>query len=621
MIKLTHLALVGTNVGPAIVDFGPELSVVHGPSDTGKSFIVDAIDFALGSKKLKQMKGVENFSHVILGVRTTSDESFSIVRPIKGGRVGLYEGEIRSLPVSPPERTLATQHNANSEDNLSRFLLNLTGFDGRRVRKNLRNDTDSLSFRNLAHFAVVDETQMQSELEPVYTGTNPTTRTKEVSVLKLLLEGRDDSDLTPLAASPQQNRAKAAKAEVVEALIRSIEEKLQTTAEEQELRDQLARVNHSISSLGKTLSESAENRAQALQRVADSEDIVRSIRTEYSSTSALGARLSLLETQYASDLSRLDMIREAGGLLGFFTSAICPFCGNAVVDDSTHEIDHEEVAPFGAAVTLEISKTERLREDLQLTLAGIGQEQTALREDHAHGVSTLREHREALVALDAESAPAASGLQALLKVRSEVEQSLGAWDQLSTYRALLADIQSESAVEKAAAGEAIRLLTIDAFSAQISELLSQWGYPDSEHARYDRSDNDIVADGQLRSGHGKGVRAVLHAAFSIALAQHCIAQSLPHPGFVVLDSPLVTYKPPKVGEADLSADAALLPEDFTTRFYASVEDLASNVQVIIMENVSPSTRHGNLLHEIEFTKSADSSGRYGFFPHSSPPKS
>lgn len=59
MIKLIHLALVGTNVGPAIVDFGPELSVVHGPSDTGKSFIVDAIDFALGSKKLKQMKGVE----------------------------------------------------------------------------------------------------------------------------------------------------------------------------------------------------------------------------------------------------------------------------------------------------------------------------------------------------------------------------------------------------------------------------------------------------------------------------------------------------------------------------------------------------------------------------------
>jgi hypothetical protein len=200
------------------------------------------------------------------------------------------------------------------------------------------------------------------------------------------------------------------------------------------------------------------------------------------------ARLGLLDTQYASDLSRLDMIAEAGNLLGFFSAAICPFCGSPVGDSSSHAITHQESVPFAEAVKAEIE--------------------------------------------------------------------------------------------------------------------------------YDRSENDIVADGQLRSGHGKGVRTVLHAAFTIALAQYCVAEGLPHPGFVVLDSPLVTYKPPKSGDEDLSDEAALLPRDFTARFYASVEDLASNVQVIVMENVNPPASQGEGLEDIEFSKSTSGSLRYGFFPYS-----
>ena len=49
-LALSHLTFTGTNVAPASVDFSPRVTVIHGPSDTGKSFIVDAIDFVLGAK-------------------------------------------------------------------------------------------------------------------------------------------------------------------------------------------------------------------------------------------------------------------------------------------------------------------------------------------------------------------------------------------------------------------------------------------------------------------------------------------------------------------------------------------------------------------------------------------
>ncbi|MFD5864654.1 hypothetical protein ACFWGP_06880 [Agromyces sp. NPDC127015] len=595
--------------------FGPALSVIHGPSDTGKSFIVDAIDFALGSKKLKVVKGLEPYSHVLLGLKTIAGENFTLARPIKGGRVSLYEGDIRSTPTFPPEQTLATQHNAVTDDNLSRFLLKLTGFDGLKIRRNARNETDSLSFRNLAHFAVVDETQMQSELEPVYTGISPTTRTKELSVLKLLLEGRDDSDLTAISATPQQKRAKAAKAEVVETLIRDVDLKLHGVAEESELRDQLSRINASTTSLNSLVSDAVGARAEALELVTKSEGDVKALRADFLNTRALAARLGLLDTQYASDLSRLDMISEVGSLLGFFSTAVCPFCGSTVSDSSKHEFAHQESVPFADAVKSEIEKTSRLHEDLRKTLSDLETDQVSIREEHSRNLSILREREQALRELDASHAPALTEIRELQDLRLEVEKSLALWDQLTTYRTLLADIQAETTAEKAAQAESIGLLTIDAFSSQVSDVLTQWGYPDAEHSKYDRAANDIVADGQLRSGHGKGVRAVLHAAFTIALAQYCVSKGLPHPGFVVLDSPLVTYKPPKNGDEDLSDEASLLPPDFAARFYASVEDLASNVQVIVMENVNPPASQGGGLEEIEFSKSTSGSLRYGFFPY------
>lgn len=619
MIRLTHLTLAGTDVEPSSVSFGSALTVIHGPSDTGKSFIVDAIDFALGSKKLKPVKGLEGYSHVLLGVRASSGEDFTLARPIKGGRVDLYTSDIRVMPALHPERTLATQHSALTEDNLSRFLLQLTGFDGLRIRRNVRNDTDSLSFRNLAHFTVVDETQMQSELEPVYTGTSPTTRTKELSALKLLLEGRDDSDLVAVTATPQQNRAKAAKAEVVESLIQNVEKQLQGVAEESQLRDQILRLNARTSTLRDALNNASRARADALQQVTSSESSVRKVRGDFISTRALAARLGLLDTQYSSDLSRLEMIREAGSLLGFFSTSVCAFCGNVLDDSSVHVDAQNESFPFADAVSFEIEKTTRLHKDLLQTLSDLGTEQAILREEHSRNVVLLRERQRAVDALDIDQTPLLAELQELQDLRREVEGLLALWEQLGAYRALLSDIQAETVAEQAVQAESISLITIDAFSSHISDVLSQWGYPDAERARYDRSDNDIVADGQLRSGHGKGVRAVLHAAFSIALARYCLSEGLPHPGFIVLDSPLVTYKPPKAGETILSDETALLPPDFTVRFYTSLEDLASNVQVIVMENVSPPASRGGQFEEIEFTKSASNPVRYGFFPHLTSP--
>ncbi len=62
---------------------------------------------------------------------------------------------------------------------------------------------------------------------------------------------------------------------------------------------------------------------------------------------------------------------------------------------------------------------------------------------------------------------------------------------------------------------------------------------------------DIVIGGQNRTSRGKGLRAITHAAMTIGLMEFCKERNLSHPGFVVLDSPLLAYYEPESTEDSL----------------------------------------------------------------------
>lgn len=49
----------------------------------------------------------------------------------------------------------------------------------------------------------------------------------------------------------------------------------------------------------------------------------------------------------------------------------------------------------------------------------------------------------------------------------------------------------------------------------------------------------------------KGLRPITQAAFSISLMEYCVGNDSAHPGFLILDSPLLSYKEPEGPEDDL----------------------------------------------------------------------
>lgn len=606
-LTLLHLTFTGVNKAPASVDFSPHVTVIHGPSDTGKSFIVDAIDFVLGAKKLKEIPEREGYSRVLLGLELPTSERITLARSVDGGGISLYRSSIRVEPSTSADETLAAKHNAASTKNISRFLLDQVGLDEKRVRKNVRNETHMLSFRDLIRLCLIRETEMQAEKAPGFSG-NHVNKTKEFSALKLLLTGEDDSALTAVPSAQEQKLLRGARQEVVERMLSQLESQLQGVAELTELKAQLDKLNATIDKHSAMIGNLAEQRGQLLveHKKLQSVDVAQS--SEYSDATALRQRFTLLEKQYESDLARLEMIAEAGNLLGYFRTGTCVFCG---ADPSSQHLNLDcdgTANNFGVSVDSETQKTKGLLDDLQVTMESLDVRIEALRKSikaMRQDTLSLQQHIEKL---DARMNPEKGNLRELLAKRSEIEKHLGLYEQVKTFEDMIRRIANETESEVATAVARLRLTAVQDFSAEIAQRLAEWSYPSAASVRYDRNELDIIAGDQPRSAHGKGVRAILHAAFTLALAQYCFDRELPHPGFVVLDSPLVTYRPP---EQSTETDGEP-PEDVVRAFY---RDIQANFdgQIIIMENTDPLEPLGAEARDIRFTKQTDV-GRYGFLP-------
>lgn len=165
-LQIRHLSFLGPKRTPATVRFEAGFNVLYGASDTGKSFILDSIDFMLGGKgPLRDFPEREGYDRVLLGMQLTSGETFTVHRSTEGGGFLMFEGLHESV-VPDAGIELREQHDERRDDNLSRFLLKQIVLADKRIRRNKLNETNSLSFRNLARLAIVDEEEIIQKRSP-----------------------------------------------------------------------------------------------------------------------------------------------------------------------------------------------------------------------------------------------------------------------------------------------------------------------------------------------------------------------------------------------------------------------------------------------------------------------
>lgn len=243
---ITRVALQGPTVPAAEVEFRRGLNAVIGPSDTGKTFIVQCIDFALGSgRQPKRIPEAAKYDRVEVVLETAdSSATYTLQRALEGGAV-------RCFGSNGEETILGERHRPGRTDTVSGFLLQLCVLLGRRVKTNQQGAVSELSFRDLAQLSLVDEVQIQSPRSPIFSGEK-TVSVRESRVFRVILTGNDDSAVIRSPDPKIVRGQREGKYEVITELLQSTQLQLKESGifdSLSDIRDQVRRLQSTIDSI------------------------------------------------------------------------------------------------------------------------------------------------------------------------------------------------------------------------------------------------------------------------------------------------------------------------------------------------------------------------------------
>ncbi|MBA6418155.1 hypothetical protein [Pseudomonas sp. 5Ae-yellow] len=613
-IRLRYLVFTGPGIEPAELRFDEGLNIVFGASNTGKSFASKAILFMLGvSKSLPEIEEISAYESVWLGLTLPDNRDVTLCRATQGGEFTLYEGLLKKAGVKDG-LVLRQKHDSKRTDTVSHLLLNAIGVAGKTVVRDGNCKKDTLSIYLLSPYVVVSEQDIIAEKSPVFTSGAPSQRTFEQNLFKFLLTGVDDAAAVTVTKPSERKVAKAAKIELVDELIAQIDAELgENPPDERETEEQLGLLEQSASDLASRLKaaqaqldslvgerrKTIEHRRELLERARELDLTIE--------------RFSKLQAVYSSDLQRLQSIEEGGFVLVAMTDMDCPVCG-APSDAQKHNHAAEEIAMAHKAAAAEGRKIEREQRELTHTIASLEAEAVGLNR-------TVDLEKNEIDRLDGEiekARPYETSLRQSYEVyvskRSEILHVLDLYKRRSNLSTRRAEIDAEPT--RRSKGDAPSVgpdsTTLFRFGETVKSVLTEWRFPDADKVQFDTEAMDITVAGKLRAANGKGVRAILHAAFNVAIVVFCIENDLPYPGFLVLDTPLLTYREPmKSRYGELSDDEKVLKKtSLAEHFYKHIASLKDKVQFIVIENSDPPTAIRDIAR-IETFSGLEGNGRFG----------
>lgn len=604
---LRRLALVGPGMAPAEVTFERGLNVIAGPSDTGKSFILQCLDYALGSgdapEDIPQAKG---YSSVLLEIEANSDQRvYSLERSLRGG-------EVRCQTDGQPDRMLAAKHQGGKQDTVSQFLLDLSGLGTKKVRTNEQGKTRPLSFRDIARLVIIDEETVIKQRSPVLSGQF-SSETAESGVFRILLTGTDDSSIIAKEDPKVAKGRQAGKAELLEELLKATRGRLAELGQVSSLveeRDRLILIEASIQTALVERNAAQASVSPLQTKRSKAWTALKEVESKHAVLSELQIRFGLLEQQYVSDLRRLEAIAEAGARLDQLKEECCPVCG-AFAEHQHHDQREARPAPADVfqACKAEVSKTYKLLQGLQTTRASTAAEVEKLQSARDARKDEFEAFSSELKGLMEQHVDVASWKVDDLRARAETcRMGIEHLERIQELEELLDETNRSKKKQRTdLAGAAVSTAQADPFSREVEALLKAWHFPNLDRVSFSENDQDVVISGRARKSHGKGVRAITRAAFNLALLRLCIEDERPFPNFVLIDSPLLVYEEPDAGESSF-------PQDIKKHFWESVKASFTDAQVIIIENSHQLPVDGTLDGVKVELFTGNEQGRRGFIP-------
>lgn len=591
MLQIRKILLRGHSVKDALVKFEHGANILAGESDTGKSFLVQCLDFILGADKLKYLKQAEGYKSLFVEFENSKQEFLTLVRPLDGGKLRAYQSRIEDISGSGSE--IAPKRAGKSvQPDITSVFLPFAGIDSAQLRKNVNGETQRLSVRTLAPLFLVNEVSIIDEYSPVL-GRPGYDKTTLKRTLSYLLTGVDDKDVVASEKNEIIKTRLQAKLEVVVDLIAPLEERYKgivpivENAEEDIAEKQINQISEQLTDFG-NIQGVIQNGMQELTKVSLKAD------SQLLGISELRNRYELLDERYTSDLERLDFITEGAHFINSLQDVNCPLCDQMMPG---HDHPIADTASLRQSALAEASKIKAHKHDLAAAISDIDKRRSVVHDEQIIAESQIQDLKRQLNSdVGPKLEQALKRYEKLVGERSEREARRldgERWaNLLKMKRQLETDIESNTAPKQTWNG--ISTFSVSEFCKEIETVLREWTWSANPRVEFDEKEYDIIVDGQPRNSHGKGVRAILYSAFTIGLLKYCAANGRPHPGVIVIDSPLTSFK--KKSAQQIQGADGQVSAGVEEAFWNSLKSVPKNIQVIVIENKEPPADVSQVVH-------------------------
>ena len=495
---------------------------------------------------------------------------------------------------------------------MSGYLLDVLGLRDKFICKNSNCKKVSLSFRNIAHLTLINEEKIISKNSPILSG-QAIDATVEKSLFKMLLTGTDDADLVEIEKDEIRKARLNGKLELLAKVISERQEKRSSYSFEGNVENEFNRIQCIISEKTADVSSLKGEIATLESDRTKTWDELRKIESRLITLNELSERFKLLAAHYEIDTVRLQAISNASTIYSQYPNSHCPLCGKNS-DTKTPEdcVCNKDIDAFKSACFGERRKIEVLVNDLDSTIKTVSSEY-----NEKHGM--WKELKAKLNSIDTNIQ---RGLLPILQERQTIlRELLHKNDLLSGLMRTQAEIEEfskerdfiEGLLKEKGESYSVEFPAnkIDGFCIAYQDILKAWNYPEINRVVFNNKKSDVIINGQERSSHGKGYRAITHAAFTVCLMLYCKQNKLPYSTLVILDSPVLSFKEKDLSEEDKKEKQVVL--NMKDSFYESLTEIIKDEQVIVLENTEPPDDVQKKMNYIHFSKSKEI-GRYGLFP-------
>ena len=611
------LIVKGIGKKDAVLTFKKGLNVVAGASDTGKSFAFECINYILGAKDTpSKPPEAEGYDTVLLEIQyNNNDEIVTLQRSLsESEKSKIYYIFSNTDNINNADfESLSSTH--KSKKSLSRILLGLCNCTYENILASAsKGSTQAFSFRDLTHITLLNETRVVGKNSPVYTSDSKKdfSRTAEATAFHTVIRGNDYKKFDK-NEDPKITKAK----------LRGQVEELYSLSDTLRLE-----ISDCIKNTQGYENEDVKSEIELSKKIIeDKKSIISSEETKYQEykenyfklVANLGRikdntkKFELLKKNYNSDIERLEFVEEAHSYTDQLINVRCPICHSETNEYSDmlstdKSVYYEALAKEKKKLTVQLSDLEDTINDFTNDTLSISNQVEELQNKLKKSEELIENELNPVIA------NVLKKLEFLFNIRTYFININNNQNKITLFKARINELNEKMASKKVNENvteiERLPNQLLNSLCDNISMLLSLWNFKNQD-ITFDFSKNDVIINGKEKSSFGKGARAIINTAFIIATMQFCLRRNLPHPSFVIVDSPLTTYKEKDKKQGALNEDVV---DDIKQAFYKSLSKIGSECQIIIFDNVIPAESITNIEYH-HFTGN-DDIDRQGFIPKS-----